>query len=93
MGLSGGDGVKVENSEVGKLKGRKKKDKGSDVEDIGCWTKLRFIGSCISSRSILAYIVTPSPTGTEVLTVIKIKCIQSKRYKDSQHLSNKLSPT
>lgn len=50
MGLSGGDGVKVETSEVGKLKDRKK-DKGSDVEDIGCWTKLRFIGSCISSRS------------------------------------------
>ncbi|XP_074361173.1 serine/threonine-protein kinase PBL34-like isoform X1 [Apium graveolens] len=50
MGLSGGD-VKVEISEVGKLKDRKKKDKESDVEDIGCWTKLRFIGSCISSRS------------------------------------------
>lgn len=51
MGLSGGDDGKVEISEVGKSKDRKKKDKDSDVEDIGCWTKLRFIGSCISSRS------------------------------------------
>lgn len=51
MGLSGGDDVKLEISEVEKSKDRKKKDKDNDVEDIGCWTKLRFIGSCISSRS------------------------------------------
>lgn len=48
MGLSG-DGVKVESWEVGKSKDRKKKD--GDVEETGCWIKLRFIGSCISSRS------------------------------------------
>ncbi|XP_059278289.1 serine/threonine-protein kinase PBL34-like [Lycium ferocissimum] len=48
----GGDGVKGESLEVEKSKGRKKKEK-EDVEETqtGCWIKLRFIGSCISSRS------------------------------------------
>lgn len=52
MGLEG-DVVKVEKVEawdVGKSKGMKKKD-GESGEDTGCWFKLRFIGSCISSRS------------------------------------------
>ncbi|KAA8529466.1 hypothetical protein F0562_033735 [Nyssa sinensis] len=48
MGL-GADGVKVESWDVGKSKGRNQKD--DDVEETGCWVKLRFIGSCISSRS------------------------------------------
>lgn len=48
MGLKG-DGVKVESWES---KGTKKKDGDVDgVEEIGCWIKLRFIRSCISSRS------------------------------------------
>ncbi|XP_059648892.1 serine/threonine-protein kinase PBL34-like [Cornus florida] len=51
MGL-GGDGVKVESWDVGKSKGgKKKKKKDGAVEETGCWVKLRFIGSCISSRS------------------------------------------
>lgn len=49
MGL-GGDGEKVESWDVGKSKGKNKKKKDGDVET-GCWIKLRFIGSCISSRS------------------------------------------
>ncbi|GMH01688.1 hypothetical protein Nepgr_003527 [Nepenthes gracilis] len=49
MGL-GSDAAKVEAWDVGKSKGRKKKDE--DVaEDTGCWIKLRFIGGCITSRS------------------------------------------
>lgn len=48
MGL-GGDGVKGESWDVEKSKGRKKKE--GDVEETGCWIKLRFIGNCISSRS------------------------------------------
>ncbi|XP_055818692.1 serine/threonine-protein kinase PBL34-like [Solanum dulcamara] len=48
MGL-GGDGVKGESWDVEKSKGRKKKE--GDVEETGCWIKLRFISSCISSRS------------------------------------------
>ncbi|CAN6442347.1 unnamed protein product [Victoria cruziana] len=49
MGLGPG-AVQVEAWEhVGKSRGRKKKD---DVEDPGCWNfKIRFMGSCISSRS------------------------------------------
>nr|GLL34250.1 probable receptor-like protein kinase At5g15080 isoform X2 [Ipomoea trifida] len=57
MGLEG-DVVKVEKVEawdVGKSKGmmmkKKKKEGGESGEDTGCWFKLRFIGSCISSRS------------------------------------------
>uniref|UniRef100_A0A5B7A2K6 non-specific serine/threonine protein kinase n=1 Tax=Davidia involucrata TaxID=16924 RepID=A0A5B7A2K6_DAVIN len=46
---SGDDGVKVESWDVGKSKGRKKKD--GAVKETGCWSKWRFIGSCISSRS------------------------------------------
>ncbi|RVW58301.1 hypothetical protein CK203_114607 [Vitis vinifera] len=49
MGLGGND-VKVESWEVGKSKGRKKKD-GGEEETGCCWVKLRFMASCISSRS------------------------------------------
>lgn len=48
MGLIG-DGVKGESWDVGKSKSRKKKEPA--VEEAGCWVRLRFIGSCISSRS------------------------------------------
>uniref|UniRef100_A0A5B7A1R6 non-specific serine/threonine protein kinase n=2 Tax=Davidia involucrata TaxID=16924 RepID=A0A5B7A1R6_DAVIN len=48
MGL-GADGVKVESWDVGNSKNRKQKD--GAAEETGCWVKLRFIGSCISSRS------------------------------------------
>ncbi|KAJ8574337.1 hypothetical protein K7X08_026142 [Anisodus acutangulus] len=50
MGL-GGDGVKGESWEVEKSKGRKKKEGYVEGTETGCWIKLRFIGSCISSRS------------------------------------------
>lgn len=59
MGLDGEDG-KVKSWEVCKSKGRKKKkveeednddDSGGCAVETGCWVKLRFIGSCISSRS------------------------------------------
>ncbi|XP_061948283.1 serine/threonine-protein kinase PBL34-like isoform X1 [Populus nigra] len=49
MGLSP-DSVKVKNSnEKSKSKKNKKNDK--DEEDIGCWFKLRLLGSCMPSRS------------------------------------------
>ncbi|CAA2976218.1 probable receptor kinase At5g15080 [Olea europaea subsp. europaea] len=49
---SGGDSLEVGSWEVGKSKGRKKKKKDGDAEEAtGCWIKLRYIGSCISSRS------------------------------------------
>ncbi|KAF8390263.1 hypothetical protein HHK36_024788 [Tetracentron sinense] len=48
MGL-GPETIQVETWDVGKSKGRKKKDGAG--EETGCWIKLRFIGSCISSRS------------------------------------------
>ncbi|GAB4829198.1 hypothetical protein Ancab_018863 [Ancistrocladus abbreviatus] len=43
------DVSKVESWDIRKLKDRKKKDEDV-VEDTGCWIKLRFIGSCSSSR-------------------------------------------
>ncbi|RDX75441.1 putative serine/threonine-protein kinase PIX7, partial [Mucuna pruriens] len=55
MGLGAENGkVVVESLDVCKSKGKKKKKKeDGDVEeeDTGCWFRLRFIGSCISSRS------------------------------------------
>lgn len=50
MGLAH-DGLKVESWNVEKSKERKKKDDDDAVEETGCWIRLRFIGSCISSRS------------------------------------------
>ncbi|XP_073021948.1 serine/threonine-protein kinase PBL34-like isoform X2 [Primulina eburnea] len=51
MGLNG-DAVKVESWDAKKSKGTEKKDGDVDgVEETGCWIKLRFIRSCISSRS------------------------------------------
>ncbi|GMH15326.1 hypothetical protein Nepgr_017167 [Nepenthes gracilis] len=49
MGL-GSDVAKVEAWGAGKSKSRKKLD-DDVVEDTGCWIKLRFISSCITSRS------------------------------------------
>ena len=48
---------KVKSWDMCKSKGRKKNSEKEDlddeavVEETGCWVKLRFIGSCISSRS------------------------------------------
>ena len=58
MGLGFEEG-KVKSWDTCKSKGRKKKknsekedlDDEAVVEETGCWVKLRFIGSCISSRS------------------------------------------
>ncbi|KNA22633.1 hypothetical protein SOVF_032610 [Spinacia oleracea] len=48
----GSDVAKVETWDVEKSKGgKKKKDEDDSGEDTGCWIKLRFIGSCITSRS------------------------------------------
>ena len=49
MGL-GDDGVKGESWDVGK-KTKIRNKKAGAVEETGCWVRLRFIGSCISSRS------------------------------------------
>jgi len=57
MGLGGAENGKVvvESLDVCKSKGRKKKKKEDgeveEKEETGCWFRLRFIGSCISSRS------------------------------------------
>ena len=53
MGL-GAENGKVESWDVCKSKRRKKKKKDDvavEGEGTGCWVRLRFIGSCISSRS------------------------------------------
>jgi hypothetical protein len=49
MGLSP-DSVKVKNSNE-KSKSKKNKKNGKDEEDMGCWFKLRLLGSCMPSRS------------------------------------------
>jgi hypothetical protein len=52
MGL-GAENGKVGTWEEGKSKGGKKKKEVGEVgeQEIGCWVRLRFLGSCISSRS------------------------------------------
>ena len=53
MGLET-DLAKVEKWDVEKSKGRSKKkvvDDEDSAEDTGCWVKLRFLSSCITSRS------------------------------------------
>lgn len=49
MGLGNG-ASKVESSEVKKSKGEKKKDDDA-VKETGSFISLRFIGSCLTSRS------------------------------------------
>ncbi|KAJ0094865.1 hypothetical protein Patl1_16326 [Pistacia atlantica] len=79
MGFDGANGkVKSSSWDVCKSKGRKKKKK--EVEDeveageaTGCWLKLRFIGSCISSRSK----VDSSVSGTST------HCAESKSTNDT----------
>ncbi|XP_057949064.1 serine/threonine-protein kinase PBL34-like isoform X2 [Malania oleifera] len=62
MGL-GTEGVKAESWDVGKSKSRKNKD--GALEETGCWPKLRFIGSCISSRSKVDNSVSGTSTHCE----------------------------
>lgn len=55
MGV-GAENGKVESWDLYKSKGGRKKKKKveeaeEDEEETGCWVRLRFIGSCISSRS------------------------------------------
>lgn len=55
MGI-GAENGKVESWDVFKSKVRKKKkkvddDTAAEEQETGCWVRLRFIGSCISSRS------------------------------------------
>ncbi|RDY09791.1 putative serine/threonine-protein kinase PIX7 [Mucuna pruriens] len=70
MGLGGDNGKVVESGDVCKLKGRKKKKKGEGDEEVeggveaGCWVRLRFIGSCISSRSKVDTSISGSGTST-----------------------------
>ncbi|CAJ1931700.1 unnamed protein product [Sphenostylis stenocarpa] len=65
MGLGAENGKVVEAWDVCKAKGRKKKG-DDEVEETGsgCWLKLRFIGSCISSRSKVDTSVSGSGTST-----------------------------
>ncbi|KAH1197940.1 putative serine/threonine-protein kinase PIX7 [Glycine max] len=74
MGLGGAENGKVvvESLDVCKSKGRKKKKKEDgeveEKEETGCWFRLRFIGSCISSRSK----VDSSVSGTSTNYVLSI---------------------
>ncbi|XP_052173938.1 serine/threonine-protein kinase PBL34-like isoform X1 [Diospyros lotus] len=67
----GAEGGKEESWDVGKSKGKKKKD--GDVEETGCWVRLKIFGSCISSRSK----VDNSISG------ISIHCAESKSTNDT----------
>lgn len=56
MGFDDANGKVKSSWDVSKSKVRKKKtkeieDEVDGGEDTGCWLKLRFLGSCISSRS------------------------------------------
>ncbi|XP_068468046.1 serine/threonine-protein kinase PBL34-like isoform X2 [Phaseolus vulgaris] len=66
MGLGAENGKVVEPWDVCKSKGRKKKKGDEEVEGAGsgCWLRLRFIGSCISSRSKVDTSVSGSGTST-----------------------------
>lgn len=68
MGFDGENGKVKSSWDLSKSKTRKKKKKVEDeVEEegeTGCWVKLRFIGSCISSRSKVDSSVSGSGTST-----------------------------
>jgi len=73
MGLLGSENVKmVESWDVSKSKGSKKMKKDKENEGVidegktktGCWVGLRFIGSCIPSRSKVDSSVSGSGTST-----------------------------
>lgn len=69
----GSDVAKVETwADVEKSKeGRKKKKEEDDSgEDTGCWIKLRFIGSCITSRSKVDSSVSGTSTNYGTLSFL-----------------------
>ncbi|KAK4842396.1 hypothetical protein QYF36_020835 [Acer negundo] len=73
MGLDGENGKVKSSWDLCKSKGRKKKKKVEEEEEeeeevvveTGCWVKLRFIGSCISSRSKVDSSVSGTSTHCE----------------------------
>ena len=71
MGV-GTDLAKVENWDVDKSKGGKNKEDDDSVEQTGCWIKLRFIGSCISSRSKVDNSVSGTNTNYGKLSFLRI---------------------
>ncbi|XP_050374316.1 serine/threonine-protein kinase PBL34-like [Argentina anserina] len=75
MGLGAENGkVKVESWDISKSKVKRKKNKVVDDEDnddveegeTGCWLRLRFLGSCISSRSKVDSSISGSSTHCEI---------------------------
>lgn len=80
MGLLGSENGKVVEdwdvckSKESKKKSNKKKNKENEAvikeEKTGCWVRLRFFGSCISSRSKVDNSVSGSGTGTGTGTSI-----------------------
>lgn len=62
MGV-GPDAIHMGSWNVDKSKGKKKKD--DEVEQTGCWVKLRFMGSCMSSRSKVDTSNSGSGTSTQ----------------------------
>lgn len=83
MGLGFQEG-KVKSWNTCKSKERKKKknsekedlDDEAAVEETGCWVKLRFIGSCISSRSKVDSSVSGTSTNYGILFIyfVLAKC-------------------
>lgn len=74
MGSGSENGKVVESWDVCKSKGRKKKKKNEDgiveEEETGCWVSLRFLGSCISSRSKVDSSVSGTSTHYGNLSVL-----------------------
>ncbi|KAG5061942.1 hypothetical protein JHK85_003125 [Glycine max] len=81
MGLGAENGKVVESWDVCKSKGRKKKkgDEGGEAE-AGCWVRLRFIGSCISSRSKVDTSVSGSGTSTHYVSYLVNPKIYANAY-------------
>nr|KYP65821.1 hypothetical protein KK1_012089 [Cajanus cajan] len=102
MGLGAQNGKVVESWDVCKSKGRKKKKQGDEeVEgaEAGCWVRLRFIGSCISSRSKVDSSVSGSGTSTHygnnhyflarvvVVVVLVMVCLDVPSFKSTNDTS------
>ncbi|KAF4360863.1 hypothetical protein F8388_020016 [Cannabis sativa] len=94
MGI-GAENGKVESWDVYKSKVRKKKkvDDADEEEETGCWVRLRFIGSCISSRSKVDSSISGTSTHYEGKKIINLDPLRVTDKSKSTNETSRDHPT
>lgn len=56
-------------------KSKRKKKKGVESEESGCWIKFRFMGGCLSSRSKMDGPISGTSTQYGIILLVLLYCV------------------